>query len=869
MHKLVSILLIGCFFLSFALQAQILVTGQVAKVDGTPIDGAHVIFNDQAGQIVSFAFTDSLGAFALELTTNDSIHSIRVSHLSYITVEMRVVNLNEFIVVTLEPGRIELPEVKIKVDPIIRRGDTLIFDVDSYTRDDDRTLEDVLSRLPGIAIEPSGKILYRGLPISKLYIEGLDMLEGRYKIATQNLSLHHILDIEIIERHQHKQVLRGIENTEQAAINIKLKSKVAFTGSLAGGLASGSPDYSLRGDLFGFTKSFQFVGIASSNTLGLSERATFADLQHTLSLYEYPMLTINSPRTPWQIAPQSYQDNDEQVIGGMGLIKISDDDVLKWYTTYTRDGFSYGGSEDILFDLPGVPVLSQRYNYHSTFLPDSWSSHAIYEKNSECLFIKSKNAVDVSQNNDLGENTYNGSAVSEEVSNRIIEGKSANEIIFRLPNKAITFYMDLSYKKLEESLHIDTVDLITIDSYRSFANLNQSVDRAIAQGHLWTRLLRRVDNATIFAKTGVRGLIDGMNSTLDPSVLDLSLGDSFKNNQSLHQISPYIDLSYVHDFGLRKLTVGIPMRWLVYELKDKIRKSEASARPFLYSFNAGYSDISSTKFNWQLNYSFRDEVESLMRPIHSGFILYSNRSLSQSILDFNRISEHKIDANVNYLESSSNKSYNIGIEYTIGQYEFLAIEQFDLRGSTDIQIKQPNAQSRFKIDINSKGALARKLDYFLKGQMIWTNSLRGSNGQLFTVDNKLAMLDFKLSYLIGHSILTFHPEWLLLNSNTSSYVASRSQYRLKYYASFSDFGAVRVDGGIYINAVSTTRNYNTLINVEWEKEWKKSRTTLTLEINNISNASGFVTVEQYFNTQQLFTLGLQTLQVRLRFRKNW
>ncbi|MBK7635335.1 MAG: hypothetical protein IPJ13_14450 [Saprospiraceae bacterium] len=42
----------------------------------------------------------------------------------------------------------------------------------------DKNIEQVLSRIPGITIE-QGQIRYMGLSISKFYIEGLDMLEGK------------------------------------------------------------------------------------------------------------------------------------------------------------------------------------------------------------------------------------------------------------------------------------------------------------------------------------------------------------------------------------------------------------------------------------------------------------------------------------------------------------------------------------------------------------------------------------------------------------------------------------------------------------------------------------------------------------------
>lgn len=869
MHQLTSILLIWICCSSSALNGQWAVSGTVRDVTGIPVEGAHVVIYSQEEAIIGFTFSDSLGVFGLSIAAYNQGLKLKVSHLTHLSVVVSLSHQDQQIDITLEPGWHELPPVIVKVDPVIRRGDTLIFDVNSYTRADDRRLEDVLARLPGVEIEPSGKILYRGLAISKLYIEGLDMLEGRYKIATRNLALHHIKDIEVIERHQHKKVLRDMEYTNQAAINIKLEAKVAYTGSISAGIASRDSDYKLRGDIFGFTKSYQFVGLTSSNTFGLSERAALADMHYSYSLYDLPLLSINGPRIPWHVPPQNYAENNEQVIGGMGLIKLSDEDVVKLFMTYTRASLAYAGSEDIRFDLPGVPTLYQLYLYNNALKPDSWSSHAIYEKNGDRLFIKSQNAIELSHNREVGKNSYNGTPAKEDLFNRTLEGKSANEIILRFPNRTMTVYVDLSYKKQEELLSVDTIDLEIGNISRGFTDLHQSIDRNIAQGHMWTGFNWKLDKGIIGARTGILGTLDEITSSLMPEGVGITLDGSYQNNQALRQLSPYLDLLYRLDLGHRTVTVAMPMRWLIYNLQDNIRKTEASARPFLYSFNAGYFDRSSTYLNWSLDYNYRDDFQSLIRPVHAGFVLYSNRSLGQSILDFNRLYEHKMSAQTTYIHSSANKTYNIGIEYIAGTYQYMNFEQFDLMGRKDIQVARPNTQKQVALNAQSTGRLFSRMDYKLFGQFMWSQRMIGVNGQLLELSNRTDRIELSVSYRLGRSVLTFNPQWLFLNNSTTESKASQGVFRLKYYARFSNWGALRLEGGAYVNTIGTDRKWNTLFNLEWEKEWKKHRTTLTFAILNLTDTNNFITLEQYLNNQQLFTLGMRPLQVRLSCKKSW
>lgn len=82
---------------------------------------------------------------------------------------------------------IELKEVTIKAQKTRQRGDTLVYSVATFAKDDDRSIGDVLKKMPGIQVAEDGKITYNGTPINKFYIEGKDLLQGRYGLATNGV----------------------------------------------------------------------------------------------------------------------------------------------------------------------------------------------------------------------------------------------------------------------------------------------------------------------------------------------------------------------------------------------------------------------------------------------------------------------------------------------------------------------------------------------------------------------------------------------------------------------------------------------------------------------------------------------------------
>ena len=132
-------------------------------------------------------------------------------------------------------------------------------------------------------MSPNGQILYQGEPINKCYIEGMDLLEGRYKLANDNLNVDAVTNVEILENHQPVRMLNGVVHSEKAALNIKLKKNITTTGQMSLG-AGFSPllwDVNLTPMLF--TKNTQFLATYQANNVGKNNSSQLMRL--TPSIY--------------------------------------------------------------------------------------------------------------------------------------------------------------------------------------------------------------------------------------------------------------------------------------------------------------------------------------------------------------------------------------------------------------------------------------------------------------------------------------------------------------------------------------------------------------------------------------------------------
>ena len=182
---------------------------------------------------LAFTSTNAKGEYALELKSTPSGEvTLQFTHISY---EKESLPLpppkggGKPIVqdMVLTPKEVSLKEVTVKPDPLRQRGDTLSYNLASFLKKGDVTLEDGLKNLPGISIADNGAISYMGKDISNFYIGGLDMLGGRYNLATKNIPAEYATQVDIMKHHKHRKI-DADEESDAVAINIKLSKKAQF-----------------------------------------------------------------------------------------------------------------------------------------------------------------------------------------------------------------------------------------------------------------------------------------------------------------------------------------------------------------------------------------------------------------------------------------------------------------------------------------------------------------------------------------------------------------------------------------------------------------------------------------------------------------
>lgn len=233
MHRWAKLQLTLFFFLcTFIAFPQVEISGKVTDTLGQPLVSINVlIYPKHNGNLNSFGFTDEDGKFKILASLDTDSLDILASSIHYEKMKYTLPNKTQKIDFVLRPDVKLLETITVRAKPIEQRGDTLSYLVERFSGKEDKSIEDVLKKMPGIEVEESGRILYRGMPVNKFYVEGLDLTDGRYSMISKNLPNTEVSVVEVYENHQPIRILEDRVFSSQAAINLKLKKKVAYTGS--------------------------------------------------------------------------------------------------------------------------------------------------------------------------------------------------------------------------------------------------------------------------------------------------------------------------------------------------------------------------------------------------------------------------------------------------------------------------------------------------------------------------------------------------------------------------------------------------------------------------------------------------------------
>ncbi|WP_312767625.1 hypothetical protein [Epilithonimonas sp.] len=229
MKKILSIF----FVLTFTLMvlSQKTISGVITDGDGKALASASVTVEEPGkNAILAYGISNAKGEYKVTVTSSESNLDLKIKAFNQKPITQSIKNEDQKLNFSMDSQATEIQEVRLKTKLITKKGDTISYDLKSFENKNDRTLADVLKKIPGIEVNKDGTVLYQGEAINKFYVNGKDLMEGGYGTINNSLPKDAVSKVEVLENHQPVSILRDKVPSEQAALNIKLKKSVTMTG---------------------------------------------------------------------------------------------------------------------------------------------------------------------------------------------------------------------------------------------------------------------------------------------------------------------------------------------------------------------------------------------------------------------------------------------------------------------------------------------------------------------------------------------------------------------------------------------------------------------------------------------------------------
>lgn len=624
-----------CLLTATTIFAQINVRGTVVdRETDEPVVGASVIVKGADGKIKKFASSKADGSFAMTMPSVSGCR-LEVTMMSYSRQSMPLDNVEFPLIVRMEPGTTLLKEVTVKADRIREQGDTISYRVGSFAQAQDRSIGDVLKRMPGIDVAKSGKIQYQGEDINKFYIEGADLLGGKYGIATNGISHEDVGAVEVMENHQPMQVLSGIAYSNKAAINLKLKNKAKATWSFhgdAGGGYSWEPTGAIwDGELFAMAVMPGFQNITTLRTnntgenLSSSETDFFADNRQTgLSRY----VSIGLPGVP--------SLSDKRTLFNRSFL-VSTNNLWKFGRGEFKANIDYSfnrveaAAENITtyFLNEGNRLISE--NRSGTEHSHSLSGKFIYELNQKTAFINNTLQTNIDWD-DL--NLATTGSLPNRQSAKLPDYYVSNKfkLIKRFKgNHLVTFHSVNEWESLPQTLNLDM----------NGQHFRQHISDHAFYTHESAAYAFSIKGVTLSLEGGIKGYIRSMDSQLPD--LPEELPGLTENVVNTNYITVYATPRLEYWVRRVNLSLNLPVSYAHYNFDKAIANHDE-----LY-----FSP--SLNFNWKPNNRFSGSLRGglgrspmNLNLIHPGLIMTNYRTLKSGVDNFYNSSSQNVSANFSY-----------------------------------------------------------------------------------------------------------------------------------------------------------------------------------------------------------------------------
>ncbi|CAH0298515.1 hypothetical protein SRABI36_04550 [Pedobacter sp. Bi36] len=662
-------------FAAFSVLAQKPIKGMVKDSKGKAIESVNISLKDPEGNIINFSRTNRNGEFSIALK-NDQIsgYKIEASSIGYKKLSTVVADVNKSYDLVLQNSETALETVTVKNRPSLKaNGDTLNYRPSDFADKQDRSIGDVLKKMPGIEVAENGKISYNGKAISNLYVDGDNLLDDKYNIGTKSIPQSAVDKVQVIQNDQPIKMMRKNNMSDDVALNLVIKddAKLKVMGDATVG--AGMPDrFDENLTAMLFNKKLKFINNIKGNNIGNDPGIDLTS--HNLSDYlkrldnDKPSGLLSTGAAGVPSLPQSrYLFNKAGLINLNNLYKFNQDLQLRANLSYLydqRDQQYSKFSETYLSDQ----TISYSESQNNAINPQKLRTQFNLNGNAEKYYLNNNFVLDYAPYK-----TSSGFVINNVAANQVLRQETldiSNEFNYRKKLKSedvINLYSYLNSTTQPETLNITPgLNADILNNGNSYLGLNQYIKIPTWYTNNYASFAFVKNNFVQTYKAGFSVQQQQLNTELyrtqNNQQTELVSGNAV-NDLDWLKTKLYADATY--EFTNDKLKTGLSLPFSYNQIKysDEVNQLDKSLHKLFLNPSFNFKYQTSPENYVTANYAFRNDLGGI-DDVYRGTVLKNYRSLFANNAPISESKTHNVGAGFNFRKAMQMLFINLTANYS-------------------------------------------------------------------------------------------------------------------------------------------------------------------------------------------------------------
>jgi hypothetical protein len=877
------------FFAVFSF-AQKTVSGKIIDTDGTPVPSTSITVEETGkGSIIAYSISNAKGEFKITFTSSEPNVEIKLKAFNHKLFTKTIKNETQNITLTMESDATEIKEVKLKTKIITKKGDTISYDLQKFASKNDRTLQDVLKKVPGIDVADDGTISYQGEPINKFYVNGKDLMEGSYGIISKSLPIDAVQKVDVMENHQPVKILQDKVPSDKAAINVKLKNQVTMTGR--GEIGAGFDPF-----LWNVKLTPMFFGQKNQWLVNYKDNNNGESVEKDNNILAFgsrwegkrsqggqnSWLSVENAETP-NLPEKRYLMNNVHFFSTNLLTNIGKDWELKANASYSNNAISRDSYAQTVYGIsalfPSGGFVSRQIS--NKFYSNNAKGELTFTKNAKQAFFKNTTSWYGFWNGDRADafrvNTNNNVAANESLQSPTVNFQNSLSAILPWKDKLFNVMSYIKYQTDKQTLYTNPAtysysavfpkqDSILYDKLQQNLNLKTlEADHSVSVGFTYKKW-------TFTPEVGLNMNFNNMNSNLlgETSGNLQTLGLDFQNNIHWNEFMPYSQIGINYKSNTWNLNFTLPMNFYDINYSDNLRNvSKGISRTVFEPTFFSSLDFASF-FKWwtfgNISYDFGS-----FGSLYGGNILYDPSSIGLKNSPLPENISRNIGTRIEYRNPMNNLFFNVSYRY--GNTTKNLINSRIITDSINVSEIIPYGNTSF-----SQSESAEIGKYFPKAKTNISanfsnrnsNSISLLNGNFYTTKStgQSAGLKFNTTYFSWMSLdYNINLNWSKNTNATTNAIVNTTGWNHNVALYFYPF-AKNTIGFFWDQNYSKAQGQsytNPFFDLSYQFSWQKKKMDFELKWLNIANKKLYQIINNDVATNSVSTTSINIRPSQVMF----